>query len=235
MKQKDFIYIAPDGAKYEMIHAMTRPWWKSEQEYIPILEWHPNKIAWEFLRRSPEYFTRYHTWKWHRSTALEGGVDMNHASWKAQEGMAWKIQKDFGLDPNWSPPSPYASDFCPIFIDQVSPQGSQIITTLGSLDRMPDDKIQLLTGEIYLISPGGNWPRRKTARPHRKAHCRHQLMNYLRLLDAKTNDANAEMIRIYISEYRNLPREQALARIRAHWYAARRMVEVGYRKLAASP
>lgn len=218
-----------------MIHSMTRPWWRSEEEYAPILQWHPTRIAWEFLRRNPEYFRRYYSWKWHRSTALESGVEEGHPSWKAQDRMAQKIQRDFGLDTNWLPPSPNSSNFCPVFRDQVAPQGRQIIATFDSLNRMKNEDFAALTGTIYPIVPGGSWPRKKSGLPQKKAHCRRQLVNYLRLLDAKTNDASTDEIRIYVSQYRSLSREQALARIRAHWHAARRMVEAGYRKLAASP
>ncbi|MBK3736775.1 DUF2285 domain-containing protein [Azospirillum brasilense] len=235
MKQEDFVYIAPDGAKYEMIHSMTRPWWRSEVEYLPILQWHPVKIAWEFLRRNPDYFKRYYSWKWHRSIALENGFGNGHPSWKIQDNMAQKILHDFGIDPNWLPPSPNSSDFCPVFREQIAPQGGQIIATLNSLTRMAEEDLWKLTGTFYPIVPGKNWPRRKSGPPQKKAHCRYQLVNYLRLLDAKTNNASADEIRIYVSQYRSLSREQALARIRAHWHAARRMVEAGYRKLAASP
>ncbi len=234
MKQEDFVYIAPDGARYEMIHSMTRPWWRSEEEYVPMLQWHPTRIAWEFLRRNPEYFRKFYSWKWHRSIALENCVEESHPSWKDQEKMALKILHEFGLDPNWLPPSPNSTDFCPVFKDQIAPQGRQIITTMGSLNRMDDENMATLKGHIYPIVPGGNWPRRKNGTPPKKAHCRQQLMSYLRLLDAKTNSASSDEIRIYVAEYRSLSREQALARIRTHWHAARRMTATGYRKLAAS-
>lgn len=235
MRQEDFVYIAPDGAKYEMIHSMTRPWWKSEKEYAPILQWHPSRIAWEFLRRNPEYFRRYYSWKWHRSTALERGVEESHPLWKTQDNMALKMLRDFGLDPNWLPPSPNSSDFCPVFRDQIAPQGRQTIATPGSLKRMTDKELEALTGVIYPIVPGRNWPRRKSGPPPKTAHRRQQLVNYLRLLDADTNAASADEIRMYVEEYRSLSREQALARIRTHRHAAKQMVEADYRKLAASP
>ncbi|MBY0431273.1 MAG: hypothetical protein K2Q10_08755 [Rhodospirillales bacterium] len=235
MKQEDFVYIAPDGARYEMIHHMTRPWWKSEEEYAPILHWHPTKVAWEFLRRSPEYFRRYYTWKWHRSDALMKEVGKNHPSWKLQDNLAQKVLEDFGIDPNWPPPSPNSSEFCPIFIDQISPQGKQIITTLGSLNKRPQRDLESLAGEIYPIASGGNWPRRQLGKPNRKAHRRQQLVIYLRLLDAQTSDASSDMIRNYISYYYKYSREDAQKRIQAHRRAAKDMAKSGYRKLAASP
>lgn len=234
MKQEDFVYIAPDGTRYEMIHSMTRPWWKSEEEYVPILEWHPTRIAWEFLRRSQEYFRRYYSWKWYRSIALESCVDESHSSWKAQENMALKILNDFGLDPNWLPPCPNSPELYPVFKYQISQQSRQIITTMGSLDRMSGKDLATLSGKIYPITPGRNWPRRKSGPSPKKAHRRQQLVNYLRLLDADTNEALADEIRTYVAQYRSLSREQALARIRAHRHAAKRMTVAGYRKLAAS-
>jgi hypothetical protein len=235
MKQEDFVYIAPDGVRYEMIHHMTRPWWKSEEEYAPILHWHPTRIAWEFLRRNPKYFKRYYTWKWHRSEALMKGVESDHPSWKFQDDLARKVREDFGIDPNWPLPSPDSPALHPIFIDQISPQGSQIITTLGSLNKRPQRDLETLVGKIYPIVPGGNWQRRQLEKPSRKAHRRQQLIIYLRLLDAKTSGASSELIRNFIPYYHIYSKEDAQRRLYGHWRAAKRMVTTDYRKLAASP
>lgn len=229
------MYVAPDGATYEMPHHLTRPWWKSSEEYAPILDWEPTKIAWEFLRRNPLYFKAYYTWKWHRSDALTKGVSKRHPLWKLQEKLAKQVASDFGLDPDFLPASPNSSDFCPLFAEQPSPPADQAVITIDSLVNKRGHILESMRGKFHIINPGGSWPRRRAGNPVRRAHRRQQIVTYLRLLDADAAGAPSDMIRAFISCYRFLPRECAQKRLDNHRRAARRMVASGYRLLAASP
>lgn len=234
MKQEEFVYVAPDGIRYEMDHFRTRPWWKSELEYLPIIKQHPSKIAWEFLRRNPKYCRKYYEWKWNKSQALDACVLPDHPLWVKEKNMAREIQIEFGIDPICGLPSPDFPHTAPIFIDQVFPSDDQYITTFESLVKKSDEFFWGIHKNVYFITPGESWPRRKVGPTKRRAHRRHQLINYLRLLDARAKEAPMELIRFHIAEYRKLPKEQAHKRIHAHWRAAKQMAMSGYRKLAAS-
>ncbi len=234
MNPEEFVYIAPDGTRYEMDHWRTRPQWLVIFDYLPILEQHPSQIAWEFLRRNPNYYRKYCEWKWLRSMCLEVCVPLDHPIYIKQIEMENDIREEFNIDPVSSLPSPDFPVTPPIFADQPFPVDEQYITTIEAFRKKSVDYLLSTRKKIYFMNPGGNWPKHKSETSKRRAHRRKQLITYLRLLDAKADNASMDMIWSNIDDYRHLSKEQAYKRIYAHWRAAKHMAMTGYRKLAAS-
>lgn len=128
MNPRDFIYVAPDGVTYEMNRHTARPWWKSEKEYLEISSKSYAQIAWEFLRRNPDYFRDYHELKWIIGTKLT--TDINDAKeirsiLDYEDRLARKLANKYGLDPEYYPPSPTSSRFCPLFAKQTVTNNDQ--------------------------------------------------------------------------------------------------------------
>jgi hypothetical protein len=209
-----FLFVSPDGEK-RWLRAADRPWWADEEEYLPVLGYTYQGIAWELLRRNPAYFCHYWEWKAARRIDTTSG--------RAEERrLRHQISERFGLDPMWAPMPPYQPyPTIPRFIDEP-------IQARTELPAGRNVTVQTFTkDEIAAIQKRGAPPRQK------KANVRRQLVTYLRLLDAKAIYTPIELILSFV--YPFMDPVSARQTYNNHWRAAKRMAESGYRQLAARP
>jgi hypothetical protein len=223
MNWNSFTFLAPDGWETKLNHLFDRPFWKSADEYTPILRYPFQGIAWEFLRRNPDYFTSFHSWKYARSIANGARVGKSDPVWADEARQHQELCSRFGLDPIWGPvppDKPYPT--IPRFIDEPVRQISEFpMGSIAAIRELSDNELAAITCRGIIKKFDG------------KINLRHQLVIYIRLLDAKASGSPLRRTCAFV--YGGIEAHTARQTYNNHWRAAKQMALSGYRRLAARP